>query len=495
MLNKLRNIGKESAVYGLGNVLNKLLGFILIPLYNNHISIDDFGILSIFEISIMFLSVVLNFGIHIAHQRFFYIEKNNGTYGKFLFNCFVGNLLLAFTAILPLLIFSNHLSGTFFDSQNQTANMQIALWIILIEVLYNYPLQILQFESKPFQFLLLNAFKLILSFGLTIYLVKNFAMGINGILNARLAGALLSLLFALFIVIIPKWVMRFDFKVVLNAIRFGFPLIISTIATTVFLLSDRYMLKWLSTDAEVGKYGFGLKIANFINLIFIQTIGLSYFPSVMKSEGAEDNTRYYRKMLTYYCFLIALIILSFLFFYRDILSLIVKNKDYWEGLNVVPFLSLSFMIMGMNYFVGVGLFLSKKTNYYIVPSFMAAVINFCSNFLLIPRYGMIGAGISVILAQIVYTSILSYLAGRQLKIGFEWKKVFSIYAIAFLIFFGDRFLTTQINSIVILYFARVLLLGFFVLILYKLNFFEPIEIQRFFEGLQKLLKRFKLVKP
>jgi len=67
-------------------------------------------------------------------------------------------------------------------------------------------------------------------------------------------------------------------------------------------MNDRYMLNWLSTDIETGKYSFGFKIANFINLIFVATVGMSFMPSVFSKEKEENNTRYYRKMLTYYCF-------------------------------------------------------------------------------------------------------------------------------------------------------------------------------------------------
>lgn len=489
MLSKLRNIGKQTFVYGLGSMLNKLLGFILIPFYQSYIPIGNFGNLVYYETIIVFLTAILSFGISPAHQRFFYKEKENGTYGTFLFNNFFGCLVLAFGALLPLLLFSGNISHAITGAQDQSVYLQITLWTVLAEVLYILPLQVLQYEEKPISYFGLNALKLLLSFTLTILLLVQFQMGYKGIMLARMWGGVITLLIALVVIVLPRCTLKINLKSVEQSVRFGFPMVISMLGYTIFMVTDRFMLNWLSTPEEIGKYGFGLKIANFINLIFVQTIGMSYFPSVTSNESKEGNIRYYRKMLTYYCFIIGLAILAFLFFYKDILWIVGKNKDYWEGLKVVPVLSLSFMVMGMNYFVQVGLFLKNKTSFYLIPSFTAASVNIFLNYLLIPKHGMMGAGYSILSAQIVYTGLITYFSGKQLKIGFEWAKIFTIYFIAIAIFLFQNFFISSIFWLATL--ERIILLAIMPLILYKLNFFEPIEIQRAKEGLVKLAKRIK----
>ena len=141
---------------------------------------------------------------------------------------------------------------------------------------------------------------------------------------------------------------------------------------------------------------------------------MSFMPSIFSKEKEENNTRYYRKMLTYYCFLIAFIILGFLFFYKDLLSIVVSNKDYWDGLAVVPVLSLSFMVMGMNYFVGIGLYLKNMMHYFLFPSLTAVILNIIMNFFFIPVWGMMGAAYSTLISQIVYTAILTITAGKTI---------------------------------------------------------------------------------
>ena len=489
MLGQLRKLGKQTAIYGFGNILNKMLGFILIPLYFRFIPIGDFGNLAVMEITILFLTSILHFGIFSGHQRYFFIEKGKNNYGTFLFNNYTGNVVITLILIIPFLIFSSQVSILFFENVSQTENLRIMFWIVVAEILCTLPFQILQFEEKPVRYILLNVFKLVLSFLLTIYFVKSLSLGIKGILFARLTGGATTALIMLLFVIIPRLKFKWDISLLWLSIKFGLPAIAGNIGYLIFQMNDRYMLNWLSTDIETGKYSFGFKIANFINLIFVATVGMSFMPSVFSKEKEENNTRYYRKMLTYYCFLIAFIILAFLFFYRDLLALMAKNKDYFDGFAVVPILTLSFMVMGMNYFVGIGLFLKNKMHLFLIPSLAAVVLNIIMNYFFIPIWGMMGAAYSTLISQIIYTAILTITSGKQLKVGFEWFKILMIYTLAIALFFGNQ-LTSSLN-IFLATPLRLLLLAVFPLVLYKLNFFEKIELLRLREGIGKIFSNYR----
>jgi O-antigen/teichoic acid export membrane protein len=490
MIDKIRDVGKQTFLYGLGSIINRLLGFILIPVYQCYIPIGDFGNLAYFETIILFLTALLNFGIAPAHQRFFYSEHEKKTYGIYLFNNFFGCLFLASMAILPVIIFSGEVASIVCKSASQSTNLIISLLIVVTEVIYIIPLQVLQYEQKPLQYLIFNIIKLVFTFSLTIFLVLQYTMGIEGILYARLAGSLTAVIIAFFVVILPRITVKINLKSINQSIVFGFTYVLSTIGLTLFMISDRFMLEWFSTNVQLGKYSFGFKIANFINLIFVQTIGMSYFPSVMRNETLKNNTRYYRKMLTYYCFIIAILILGFLFFYQDILWIVGRNKEYWEGLKVVPILSLSFMVMGMNYFVGVGLFLKNQTKYYLIPSLSALSVNILLNIWLVPSLGMMGAAYSVLVAQIIYMGLLALLSGKQMKITFEWNKIIQVYILAVIIFLFVQY--CDIRNFFLITALKLIMLALFPIILYKFNFFEKIEIQRIKDFVIKSLGRIKL---
>ncbi len=485
MLDKVKKISKNTMVYGFGNALNKLLGFILIPVYTGFISIDSFGILTILEITILALVSLLNFGIVSGHQRHFYKEKDNKEYGVFLFNNYLGNIFLTLLSVFALFIFSQNFTSLLFGNIDYQFLVKLTLIIIIFEILILIPIQILQFEEKSLQYIILNALKLIISLSLTIYFVVYKHLDIEGILYARLIGSGTVFIIGIIWIIIPRITIKLDFKKLWKSISFGFPLIMSSIGVLIFSLSDRYMINWLSTSAETGKYGFGYRIANFINLVFIQSIGISYLPNMFKQEKEKDNKRFYKKMLTYYVLALSLIILSFLFFYKIILHPLVLNNEYWKGLQIVPILTLNFLIHGMNYFVNVGIMLKNKTIYYLIPSLSAAIINIILNIFLIPIWGFWGAAFSTLIAQIINTGIISYYSQKFYKFSFEWGKIFIVLILAIIFYY----IGTQINfNIIILKVAvRIILIILFPFIIYKLNFFEAIEIQSIKGGLKKWL--------
>jgi O-antigen/teichoic acid export membrane protein len=185
----------------------------------------------------------------------------------------------------------------------------------------------------------------------------------------------------------------------------------------------------------------------------------------------------------------SVVILAFLFFYKDILWIVGKDKAYWDGLAVVPVLCLTFMIYGMNYFVSIGVFLKNKTKSYLLPSISTAIINILLNLYMIPAFGMMGAGYSTLIAQIIYVTQVSYFSSKLYKIQFEWGKIMTIFMISIAMFLLDQFLA--IRNFWLASFERLILLFVFPLILYKLNFFEKIEVQRLKEGSYKLLNKIK----
>ena len=59
MLSKLKNTVKHSAIYSLGNLSAKLVGFILLPIYFHHLTIEEYGIFSILEVTAQIILEVL----------------------------------------------------------------------------------------------------------------------------------------------------------------------------------------------------------------------------------------------------------------------------------------------------------------------------------------------------------------------------------------------------------------------------------------------------
>ncbi|HPT20972.1 MAG TPA: oligosaccharide flippase family protein [Bacteroidales bacterium] len=486
MLSKVRTIGTNTMYYGLGNILNKSLGFILIPIYARVIPIDQYGILAILELIILLLLALLTFGITSGHERFFFLEREKNEYNTFLFNNVLWLFLLSLFSLGIISLFRSQLSVLFWGNSSHSYLILLIAIITFIEINNIIPFQILQYEGKPVAYITTNFIRLLVSVLATIYFVLIQKLGIEGVLYGRLFGSGLIMLFQFVAVVFPRIMVRFDLSKVKMTMQYGLPLTVSLIGYLIFASSDRYMINWLLDESQTGMYGFGYKISNVIMLI-VQSIGIGYLPSMYKEEKQADNVRFYRKMLFYYTLIMGYALLGFLFFYKVLLWPLVQNKEYWNGLQIVPVMSLAFLIMGMNYFVNIGLTLKNKTRYYIIPTFISAVVNIGLNFVFIKQFGFIGAAYSALISQTLNTVLIGVIANRFMPIGFEWKKIFTVLILVLIFFIIG--MSVDNDHKFLLGTVRVILLAIFPLILYKLNLFEAIEIQRTKEGIIKLKNR------
>ena len=74
MLQNVKQSIKHTSIYGTGTIASKLIGIILLPLYTEHISIDDFGVYGLFEIILQLLAVFA-LGIPVALQRWIGLKE------------------------------------------------------------------------------------------------------------------------------------------------------------------------------------------------------------------------------------------------------------------------------------------------------------------------------------------------------------------------------------------------------------------------------------
>jgi O-antigen/teichoic acid export membrane protein len=475
MKEKVKKLTQNTLIYGLGNGMNKFMGIFLIPLYAKLIPIEQFGILAVFEMSLLFLAQIIPLGIFNGHERYLIREKEKGEYPVFLFSNFTALLIVSFSILFLLSIFSREMafiiSG---DSKNY--KVMILVFISLFFDINNLlPIQKLQYENKPVQYILQNTFKLIISISAAFYLIAKLHYGIEGVFIGRILGSSSLFIWQVFANVLPSCRFHFDIKKVILSVKYGLPVVFSSLGFLLFLMSDRYLVNIFLGNGAAGKYAFGFRMASIL-LVLIQSIGVSYLPTLFSHENKADNKRYYVKMHTYYTFIISWIIIGFVFFYKIPLWPLVKNKEYWDGLAIVPTLCFAFLFQGMTYFVNVGVSLTNNNRYIILPSLLIAVINIGLNIWLLPVFGFAFAAYCVLFSHILSVTTYSYFSYKFYKIRFEWTKILLTTLLAVVIIVVG-YLPWGSDTAFLRLIIRSSLFILFPFILYASGFFEKIEIK------------------
>ena len=66
----IRNLGKQSLIYGLGHMLARLITFLLLPLYTHSFSQEEYGAISLAYAFIGFALILYRYGMDTALMKF-----------------------------------------------------------------------------------------------------------------------------------------------------------------------------------------------------------------------------------------------------------------------------------------------------------------------------------------------------------------------------------------------------------------------------------------
>ena len=70
MLEKIKRLGKETAIYGVSTILGRFLTFILTPIYTHVLLPEDLGVVATVYSYIAFLNVVFGYGMESAYMKY-----------------------------------------------------------------------------------------------------------------------------------------------------------------------------------------------------------------------------------------------------------------------------------------------------------------------------------------------------------------------------------------------------------------------------------------
>jgi len=485
MRNKLKNTIKHTAIYSFGNIATKLIGIVLLPLYTKHITVAEYGVLGILEITIMILTQVLILGQPQAILRFHDLDEYKEKRKSTLFTLFV---FLFSIGLLFNFIGQNYvakLSSLFSKPTEFAIYFKLCFIIIFLRVINELFLSVIRAKEKSILYAVANITKLIIILGFNIYFVAFVRIGIRGILYAYLIGDGL-----LFLILFPnmffEMVPKFDYRILRGSLLFGIPFIFSSLAGMLLNMGDRYILKLLVDYKEVGLYNLGYKVAGILNVFLMQSFFLSFAPISYKMYGQEGDKRYFSKMLTYFVFALFWAGLGLSFFGKELIKLLALNPDYWIAYQVVPYIILAYIFSGARYVVSIGLNLKRKTKYIAYSTIGAAILNIGLNFILIPKYKMMGAAVATIISFAALYFATYFIANRFYKIPYENLKLLKMLILAVALFF----LSTLAANLQILprILLKVAILISFPFILHFLKFYEEIEI----DTIKKMF--FKIVK-
>ena len=486
MFEELTQVGKHSIVYSAGVLLQRVASFILVPLYTLYFATSDYGQMDILSTTSSLLTTFLGLGM-IAGMYRIYFKTDDEDSRLNITKTALFIFITTSSVLFVFIIFARPLSSLLLGTDDQNSLVVLVLMSIMLGNLLLVPYSILRAKGQSVRYVVYSLIQFFVNVGFTIYLVVIARHGIRGNFEGLVIGQIVVLLFFSG-AFINMFRAHFSWDAAKEMLSFGLPLVPAAIAATSMTVSDRYFLRAFSTFDEIGVYALGYKIGMIIQVLIVTPFILSWGPVMWSVSEKPYAKRFYAKVLTYFLAIALFITLALSILSPEILRIISQREAYWRAWMVVPFIALSYLLYGLYAQVNVGISLRKKTQYIPFIVIGAAALNLLLNFLLIPRWGMMGAAVATVLSYFALL-ILTYMVSQRLyPVVYEWRRII-ILLIIFSIISGMGYLVT-IESLALRLGMKGLLLLLFPTALLLLRFFTPEEITRFRELLTDARQKF-----
>jgi len=317
---------------------------------------------------------------------------------------------------------------------------------------------------------------------LNIVLIVKFQMGIWGVLGSMLiSNAIISVL--LIALILPGIGLGFHLSKLLPLMRFSFPLLPAGILMFVLNMGDRFILNALVGVKEVGIYSLGYKFGMILSVLvggpFLQTWD---WKRVAIYESRRANPELFSRIPTYVLQALALTGLLIAVPIPEIVHF-AATAQFAGAARVTPFVVLGYTFYILFYVFDVGIFLKKKTYWYILINAAALGVNLLLNFLLIPRFSVMGAAVATAVSFSVCPILALIISQRYFWVRYDYTGLIKLFCACLVFYFiGARISVPNALASLSLKVGFVLL---FPVACWVLRLLDPDEIQ----ALSKLLFR------
>lgn len=406
-MNKYKRLLSNTAILGAGTFASKVLVFLLMPLYTAILSAEAFGTADLIAQTANLLIPLASVGICDGLFRFTLEAEANDRKKVFTVSVTVlalGSLALALIAGAIYLL----------DGPNIEYLPLIVLYVVCANF-HSVCAHYLRAKGRTTLFAVQGLVNTALTIGLNILLLIVFQLGSTGyVLSVVIADLLLALGLFFGCGLWKDFGLKFfDRAMLRDVLKFSIPYIPTTMLWLVTSVSDRYFVTIFCGTEVHGLYTAASKLPTLIVLVsgvFIEAWHFSTVKDALPAERASFFGTVYRNYMSVMFIGASLIIAC-----SRILTGILLADSYYSSWQYVPYLAVAMIFSAFSSFFGSVYFMEKKSVLSMLTALAGAIVNVGLNFLLIPKWGALGAALATMLSYMVTYAIRAYNTAQYLK--------------------------------------------------------------------------------
>lgn len=400
-------LGKNSMIYGVGNMLTKMLALLILPFLTAYINPEEYGIISMFTTFSTFVQPVFQLGLSAGITPVYFEQKKESDKNRVIFFAFIILLISSLLMLAICFIGRSYLSEKIigiagYENLFFIFMGSVAIASLEVPFLYKY-----QFEEKALRFVIITAVTSVVWYGILYILIIHEGMGVSGYITGLLISEIFRFIAYFGGVKISFQNMKNWLRISKRLLKISFPFVPSFFSLYVLQQIGRIILQAEYGLEATGIYSVGINIGSAINIVIggIITAWTPFFLSFQNKTKEESEIL--GKITTLYLFVVGTITLCFFSFSKPVVLMMV-DEAFYESYSVVGMYACSLFFNGLFSFLLPPLYYANETKYISLLQIPAAVIAVFISKGLIALWGIRGAGVSIAMNYLILALITIY---------------------------------------------------------------------------------------
>lgn len=404
-MESINNYKKAGVFYLLGNLFNKGIAFLTIPIFTRIITTYDYGIVNTYASWVGIASITLGMTFHMSIRSAF------TDFNKDIDNFISSISLLSIFSALGISVLILAICLLLGVDVNIVLVIMCLVQGFFMSVIENYNMYYMMKVDYIKRTLLMIFPNLLITISsiLVIMLIMNNNLYMGKIVPSFLINMCFGMI--LLIIIFKKSKVSINKQYWKYALRISLPIIVHGLSLNILSQSDRIMITAIVGASEAGVYSLIYNISVIAIVVYASLDGI-WIPWFVKKMDNRENDQI-NEMVNSYLLVISMVTVIIILISPEVLKLMAP-KEYWGGSVIIPPIVISsFVISIYGLYVNIEHYY-KKTQKIAYNTIIAAVSNIVLNIIFIPIFGSFAAAFTTLLCYLL-SLVLHYKSAKKLE--------------------------------------------------------------------------------
>ena len=412
-------------MYAVAALLSQGIGLLLFPFLAHHFSPGQYGVIDILTLVAIIANLTVALEVNQGLGRHFVdaSETERVDYASTALLFTVG----AYTVFAVIaLALATPLTHVLLERGVDPWITRVAIaWIWVGGIVYLAQDQ-LRWRARPRAYALVAVTTATVTAAATVVLVFGLGVGVIGVLISQLLAALVAAL-VVFGLSRHAYALRFDRRKLDAMLVFSLPLVPASIGVFLNGFADRIVLQHSRSLADVGVYGVAFRIATVVTLLLAGFQGATT-PLILARHREPTTPAEIARIFRLFC-AAALSVFLVVSLFADTEVRALASASYARADVLVPYLFMSALLFGV-YIFAPGLTIANRTRLFALISVSAGLSNLVLALLLVPPFGILGAGVATAASSAWFFVLLMAYSQRHYPVAHDWPRLACALAVA-----------------------------------------------------------------